>query len=526
MSGVQGYVFRNDEPLWGGDALEPVRSALDAGRLRDLNGSFGAIISGHEHTTLVTDRLGSHPIFYAKGRNGWVVDFDFWEVVRQLPQVSIDREAAYELLTFSYVLGSRTLVAQVREAPPGSRVDLGVGGESVERYWTVQQAHRRHGPDSSDVASVINRTADRTAALARSVMNDHPVGLALSGGRDSRLIGWMLRSRGLDIECFTTASLGESAPAVEQAAAALDAPLATFRPWFESGATPDDAMVRALSPTTLFGVANHTLTLAHERSPGETHVAGHLGDIPVGSYIDSRSLLASARGGDSAVGLVLSKHRRVRPETLRAVLGTDAEAILRDRVAEVLAGCTSTLRAERRFILDQRQRRFILRDNLAARQQFSTFLPLMDAEWLDLWESAPEGSLMGTTLYERTLADEVFVGRWRPLAMIPANGRPLGALGRRHAVPVLAEDLATKVRRQIQLRTGRAAAVYTQQVDVPADLDVLADILDVPATRARWSALGWDAQRSVYTLISVVQRLGRSRSGTSRPSGSDPSREG
>lgn len=507
MSRVDGYVFHNDEPLWEGDALAPVEAAVRHGLLSELNGSFGAICDGTDTLTLVTDRVGSRPIFYARGRDGWVADFDAWAVVRQLPTASLDREAAHELLAFSFALGSRTLVSQVSEAPAGSRVDLDADGAHVLRYWPVRGSEHRPRVSTSEFASVIERTADRTAALARS-LTAGPVGVALSGGRDSRLVGWMLRSRDIDIACYTTAALGEAGPVVAQVAAALGAPLTTFRPWYEAGGDPDDEMVAALSLTTMFGVANHTLTLAHEGPPEVVHVPGHLGDVPAGSYIDGRSIIASARSGRSA-GLILTKHRRVGPKTLRQVLGGDAEDRLRDRITEVLEGEPRAMGAERKFQLDQRQRRFILRDNMASRQRFSTFLPLMDAEWLDLWESVPVTQLMGTALYERTLADEIFVGRWLPLAQIPANGRPLGAAVRRHALPSLVEDFSKKVKRQVQLRTGRAPAVLAQQVPIPADVELLDGTVDVPALRVHWAALGWDAQRSVYTLIDVVTRLQR-----------------
>lgn len=507
MSRVDGYVFHNDEPLWEGDALASVEAALRHGRLSELNGSFGAICEGTDTLTLVTDRIGSRPIFYARGRDGWVVDFDAWAVVRQLPRASLDREAAHELLAFSFALGSRTLVSQVSEVPAGSRVDLDADGAHVLRYWPARSSEHPPRVSTSELASVIEHTADRTAALATSLTTG-TVGVALSGGRDSRLVGWMLRSRGIDIACYTTAALGEAGPDVAQVAAALGAPLTTFRPWYEADVDPDDDMAAALTVTTMFGVANHTLTLAHERPPEAVHVPGHLGDVPAGSYLDSRSIAAAARSG-RFTDLILTKHRRVGPTTLRQVLGEDAEDRLRGRITEVLDGEDRSMHAERKFQLDQRQRRFILRDNMASRQRFSTFLPLMDAEWLDLWQSVPVTQLMGTALYERTLADEIFVDRWSPLAQIPANGRPIGAAVRRHALPSLAEDFSKKVKRQVQLRTGRAPAVLTQQVPVPGDVELLDGIVDVPSLRAHWAALGWDAQRSIYTLIDVVTRLQR-----------------
>lgn len=508
MSRLDGYVFENDRPAWGDDAVGLVADAVARDALTDLNGSFAAILGGGDSLTLVTDRVGSRPVYYGMGADGWVADFDFWEVVRQVPNPSVDVAAAHQLVAFSYVLGSRTLVAGVNEAPPASRTDLAAAGAQSSRYWP---APRRDGTakgdrQQDDLGQVIERVADRTAALAAS-LSSQPLGLALSGGRDSRLVGWMLRSRGIDLACYTTSSLGESDETVERVADVLESPVTMLQPWYESGAVADERMMAALCPTTMYGVANHTLTVAHEGPPEAIHVAGHLGDVPAGSHIDSRSLLAAARGVDRLAGLALAKHLRVSLQTLSSLARPGTYPTITEAVTNNVRTESGVIHGERAFNIEQRQRRFILRDYLASRQRHETFLPLADAEWLDFWATAPTAALIGTAMHESTLADEVFTGRWRGLAEIPANGRPLGSAVRSHGSSAMIEDFLKQARRQVALRAGRGKPIFNHQIDLPTKIDSLDGVFDVSAVRTVWPTLGWDAQRSLDTCVELVSRL-------------------
>lgn len=520
MTRVSGYVFDGSAPRWENHAAAMVQQAVAAGAPQSLNGSFSAVIDGAEGTddpiTLVTDRIGSRPVYYARGSDGWVAGHDFWQVAGGAGRLQPDTSAAAELLAFNFVLGARTLLDGVFEAPAASIVRLGAGDPEIRLYWparpTVAKAGFSPREAAAELGEILQRVADRTAALARSRTSES-IGLALSGGRDSRVVGWMLRSRGVELECFTTTALGEASDTVHTVAAALGSSLRLLQPWYACGSEPTEEMVRSVCPTTMYGVANHTLTLATDARARALplHIAGHLGDMPAGNYIDARSLVAARRGADRAVDLVWAKHGRVGLDQIDAIAGAGASGGVLDRLRGVLDTGHGVLADERRFILDQRQRRFILRDYTASQHLGTTFMPLMDSEWLDFWNRVPSRWLTGTALYERAVADHVLVGEWKGLAQLPANGRPIGAFTNRHSSTVIATDFVKKARRQVALRTGRADAVLSQQEPWDEVARDAAEVIDVDAAERLWPRLGWDGQRSVLTIGRFVREWNAAR---------------
>jgi asparagine synthase (glutamine-hydrolysing) len=138
---------------------------------------------------LVRDRAGVKPLYY-----GWDGDtLWFGSELKALRAFShwqprMDADALHEYLQYGYITPPRSIYAQVRSVPPGSRVDLRAGGTpQAVAYWSLLD--RIGQPlNGSDDALEAELESLLSSAFKYRLVADVPVGVFLSGGVDSSLV--------------------------------------------------------------------------------------------------------------------------------------------------------------------------------------------------------------------------------------------------------------------------------------------------------------------------------------------------
>lgn len=513
MDACSGYLFDGDRPVVGDAILSRIRHALVAKSLSTLNGSFGAILQQADSVQLITDRLGSVPIYYARANGRWEVDFDFWALAARLSTKTLNPRAASQLLTFNYVLAGQTMVDEIAEALPGSVVTLRGSAVAVSRYWR----HDAGVYDSFDpreaskrLGDILQRISKRTASLTRA-MGMRKVGIGLTEGRDSRLLGWMLAREGVEFHSFTTRDLTDEQSVAQRVATILNAPHTSMPMWHHSpDPTPAKKVLSKLTPTTMFSVSNHPLNLAaHGSWSVDGFVASHLGDIPAGSHFDVRSILAARKGREAVSDLTMRKHARISADRLRPMVRRGLQSNVDGARADFVtlgrnSNASNALGIEAGINYEQRQHRFILRDYQALSALGSpSLLPLHDREWLDFWGTVPPRWQVGTTLYNRALSEHVFVDEWKSLSIVPINGQRLSSL----EVPEMnaATETAKKASNALTTRWNKQRVV-----EGPAVYDGIgvADwIINVKSVREGWNSLGLDTRRSIETVARFTEQL-------------------
>jgi asparagine synthase (glutamine-hydrolysing) len=170
-----------------------------------LDGMFAFLIwDGHERTAFAArDRLGVKPLFYSTAHGLAVASTlkPFFHL-EGFPR-RIDYEALRDYLASQFVLAPHTMLRDVRQLPPASRMryDARTGTLAVERYWRI--------PQPQQVAPDADETLERVdAALRRSVkhqvISDVPLGAFLSGGIDSSLMVHYMAEAGVSpLETFS-----------------------------------------------------------------------------------------------------------------------------------------------------------------------------------------------------------------------------------------------------------------------------------------------------------------------------------
>lgn len=186
--------------------------------LAKLNGIFAfALWDARSGSLLVArDGLGVKPLYYAKGRDGFVFASELKSVMRA-PGISrsLDMDAVRQYLRFLWCPAPQTMLDGVRKVLPGHAMRV-VRGQ-VAREWQFYDL-----PFSSEEAGwsdddAIAATRDViAAAVERQMVADVPVGAFLSGGLDSSAVVAFARQHKqvAPLNCFTI-GFSEGATAAE-----------------------------------------------------------------------------------------------------------------------------------------------------------------------------------------------------------------------------------------------------------------------------------------------------------------------
>ena len=143
-----------------------------------------------ETLTLVRDRAGIKPLYYALLPGGQGIAFAS-EMTALLahPEVprSLDMPSVRDFFFSDYVQPPATVVAGIRQLPPGSWLEYRAGGSSApRRYWSLEDVPPAREESESARVDTLSRLL--TEAVALQLVSDVPVGAFVSGGIDSSLV--------------------------------------------------------------------------------------------------------------------------------------------------------------------------------------------------------------------------------------------------------------------------------------------------------------------------------------------------
>ncbi|WP_254547419.1 asparagine synthase-related protein [Halomarina pelagica] len=155
--------------------------------LDGANGTFAGVVSdpGRGVVHLFSDRMGSHPLYYAHAGDG----IAFSSHVQSLAvavDAAFDEETLPEYFTTGRVSGTRTPFVGIEEVPPSSvlTVDLATWDVTTERYWTP-----RYRPEDRPFSAFVDEFVETFGTVMDEYLDDdRRYGLLLSGGSDSRLL--------------------------------------------------------------------------------------------------------------------------------------------------------------------------------------------------------------------------------------------------------------------------------------------------------------------------------------------------
>jgi len=177
--------------------------ALGARAVEQLNGEFNLVVWEKAAGTLLVanDRFGLRPWYYTRRGDAAVLSPGIRGL---LPYLSggprLDEVAAATVLVFNKIrLGDRTLFEDIQVLAAASvwRVELSSGRVDERQYWEFRynDALGEGAPDARTLDRLVERF--RAAVACRGAVRvDRRVGIALSGGLDSRAVAAGLSAEG------------------------------------------------------------------------------------------------------------------------------------------------------------------------------------------------------------------------------------------------------------------------------------------------------------------------------------------
>ena len=189
---------------WLADRGRPVLQATDVavipGLYLELGEAFASRLIGafaiavwdprNRRLTLVRDRAGERPLFYARNQKEIIFATEIAALVGDHRlHVTLDQEALRKYLQFGVFPSPQTPFSDSQKVAPGELIQLDVGGACRKRYWRWQNTETAKQPPSLD-------SFDQTfrSAIARQSDVDVDFGVFLSGGIDSSLVAAVVRS--------------------------------------------------------------------------------------------------------------------------------------------------------------------------------------------------------------------------------------------------------------------------------------------------------------------------------------------
>ncbi len=184
-----------------------------------LVGSFALALirTATGEVTLVRDRFGAHPLFYARCGHGVVFASEIKNLSPLLGSLELDAEGLRQAIHYRFVIGD-TLLRGVRQLLPACYVRL-----AADRIGTETRYYRLDFAPAEPTAG-LDHWVDRTDAaldayMQRLKMRHSSVGILLSGGVDSSLLALKARQAGFSNCVALTARWPGENPELELATA-------------------------------------------------------------------------------------------------------------------------------------------------------------------------------------------------------------------------------------------------------------------------------------------------------------------
>lgn len=164
---------------------------------KKVNGEFCIVIwdENRQTLTIVTDHLGTKPIYYYKDENHTVIAPEVKAIMRVFDECTVNLGAVREFFTFGFCLDDHTFIANIELALPGHVIELNKRVIKKE-YWSIQDFIRGKKAEGAldELATEHQKLLD--SAISRRVSRNKTLCVSLSGGLDSRTIVAFLDRQG------------------------------------------------------------------------------------------------------------------------------------------------------------------------------------------------------------------------------------------------------------------------------------------------------------------------------------------
>jgi asparagine synthase (glutamine-hydrolysing) len=415
---LEGCNFNGDH-----SALFDKYSELGDGLFKEINGEFCIVIWDETKKTLtiVTDHLGTKPIYYYHDRNHTIIAPEVKAIMSVIDKISISKDAVREFFTFGFCLHDHTFLEKVHLALPGhiTKIESKV---SEKEYWSVRDFIGEK-KTTKPFDELLNEHQELLArAIHRRTSHQKTYCVSLSGGLDSRTIVALLDKLGH--KNVKTTTFGVSNCLDEQYAKEVAKHLNLpniFHQLTPSKIKKSFNDVISLMDGLLSVKHIHDYPfLAEKYQDWDTHLTGYLGDPLHGQRLFPTHPLdpdvSKAKSDQELLRLLIKKHSQYGSKGCRLLNDQDGQDQLLQSVKNVVvrSRLSHPLEISDYFDFHERQRRFISQIFHLAGKVFDYKMPFTD-------KSLVEFCLLLPVSYRKKqkLARASFISAFPELAHIP-----------------------------------------------------------------------------------------------------------
>ncbi len=161
---------------------------------------------------LARDPIGIKPLYLWQGPEGVAWSSELKSIKAFIPadRLTIDQSALYDFHNYLYIPPPKSIFKQVSKVPAGHRVEIALvhtNAVTIKRYWGLDK--NIFGKSTIPAPGKIRELIE--ASVKSHLVSDVPVGIFVSGGLDSSIIGFHARKHyGEDLQGFSIDVPGSS----------------------------------------------------------------------------------------------------------------------------------------------------------------------------------------------------------------------------------------------------------------------------------------------------------------------------
>lgn len=354
---------------------------------KEVNGEF-CIVIWDENTkilTIVTDHLGTKPIYYYKDENHTIIAPEVKTIMRVMDKYRVNKNAVREFLTFGFCLDDHTFIENVELALPGCIIELDKR-ISKKEYWSIQD-YIGGGKTNKPLDELIKEHQQLLdSAINRRVSQSKTLCVSLSGGLDSRTIVAFLDRHGQKNVKTTTFGVSHCLDEkyAKEVARSLDLPNTFHR--------LDPAKIKESFEEVVY-LMDGMLSVKHihdypflpeKYQDWDTHFTGFLGDPIHGQRLFPSNPLdpdvSKAKSERELLKRLVRKHSQYGLKGCRLLNEKDGQEKILHAVKSVMekSQLSDPIQISDYFDIYQRQRRFIAQIFQLAGKIFDYKMPFTD----------------------------------------------------------------------------------------------------------------------------------------------------
>ena len=271
------------------DALHENVKSVD-----EVKGDFSCFTIAKNEISLFSCKTNSKPVFYFSNKEHFICASNVIELSRILKEngiaITLDNDGAYSLLSFGYILGTNTLVSEIKRLTPSTILtlsDIGVTTHEYYKFNTTANTQLKEADFIDQLDSTFSRAIDNEFSKDIGLGLSHM--MTISGGMDSRMVMAYADKLGYtDLNAITFSQSNHSEHKIAKKVSEQYNANFIFHPLDGGDYLKNiDEPVRYNGGTCIYAGAGHTLSMLETLDFSDQGIlhTGQLGDAVLGTYL-------------------------------------------------------------------------------------------------------------------------------------------------------------------------------------------------------------------------------------------------